>query len=310
MKSLLGISVFLALAQAGLPLPTLEVRPSTSNVSIGERFQVTLEARGASTTTFEFPREINTGSVELTQSRPLSAMASTAVYDAQVFTLGSEARIPEIEVQYKLSDGSTGSVKSPPFPLNVISTLDPSDENPAPADFAPPVPVLVSRAFWISSGLAGLLLVALLALLIRRLRFPKKPVEPRVTPAVSPEEETLTRLQALAAGRSTLEPRTFYIQLIQIVKTYLERRLDAPVLEMTSTETLAFVKAHAWTAPHAVGLRELVTSADLVKFGGSSDASNADRQLQLARELVGRIDRLRRVETEIETRDADRRKTA
>ena len=154
MKSFLGISLFLALAQAGLPLPTLEVRPSTSNVSIGERFQVTLEARGASTTTFEFPREINTGSVELTQSRPLSAMASTAVYDAQVFALGSEARIPEIEVHYKLSDGSTGSVKSPPFALNVISTLDPSDENPAPADFAPPVPVLVSRAFWISSGSA------------------------------------------------------------------------------------------------------------------------------------------------------------
>lgn len=310
MKLFLGVSLFLSLAQAGLPHPSLEARPSTSNISIGERFQVTLETRGASTTTYEFPREINTGSVELIQSRPAGAMATTVVYDAQVFALGSEARIPEIEVRYKLADGASGIVKSPPVPLNVISALDPSDENPAPADFAPPVPVLVTRAFWITSVAASLLLIAGLVLLIRRLRFPKKPVDPSVTPAISPEEEALTRLDALSTERATLEPKAFYIHLIQILKQYLERRLDAPVLEMTSTETLAFVKAHAWTAPHVVGLRDLVTSADLVKFGGSSDASNAERQIQFTRDLVGRIDRLRRVEREIQTHEADRRKTA
>jgi hypothetical protein len=310
LKLFVGVGLFLTLAQAGLPLPTLEVRPSTSNVSIGERFQVTLEARGESTATYEFPKEVNSGSVELILSRPLSAMASIAVYEAQVFALGSEGRVPEIEVQYTLPDGATGIVKSAPIPLNVISTLDPNDENPAPADFAPPVPVLVSRAFWITSGVVGLLLVAGLVMLVRRLRFPKKPVDPHVTPAISPEEETLGRLEALATARAAIEAKAFYIQLIQIVKMYLERRLEAPVLEMTSTETLAFVKAHAWTAPHGVGLRDLVTSADLVKFGGSSDASNADRQIQLARDLVGRIDRLRRAEAEIQTRESGRKKPA
>ena len=79
---------------------------------------------------------------------------------------------------------------------------------------------------------------------------------------------------------------------------------------MTSTETVAFVKAHAWTTPHAVALRDLVTAADLVKFGGSSDASNADRQIQLVRDLVARIDRLRRTELEMQARSQDRRKTA
>ena len=127
MNSLLGVSLFLALAQTGLPLPTLEVRPSTANVSIGEKFQVTLEARGASTTTYEFPKEINSGAVELIQPRPAGPMASVAVYDAQVFALGDEGRIPEIEVLYKLSDGTTGSLKSVPFPLNVVSSLDPND---------------------------------------------------------------------------------------------------------------------------------------------------------------------------------------
>ena len=53
-----------------------------------------------------------------------------------------------------------------------------------------------------------------------------------------------------------------------------------------------------------------MTSADLVKFGGSSDASNAERQIQLVREIVGRIDRLRRAELENQARQQDRRKTA
>jgi hypothetical protein len=306
----LGFSLFLILAQGGLPVPVVEVHPSTANVSIGERFQVTVEVKGDPTTTFEFPGELSTSAVEMKLSRPVSRMASTAVYDAQVFALGAEARIPEIEVRYRSGDGTEGVVKSAPVPLNVISSLDPNEQDPAPADFAPPVPVLVSRAFWIAGGVAGLLAVALLVLLVRRLRLPKKPVEVSMTPALSPEEEAMTRLERLAAARATQDPKIFYIELIQVVKLYLERRLHAPVLEMTSTETMTFVKNHAWTAPHAAGLRDLVTSADLVKFGGSSDASNADRQIQMARELIGRVDRLRRVDQEMKEQDQARRKSA
>ena len=310
MKSFLGISIFLALAQALVQGPILEVRPSAANVSIGERFQVVVEARGPNGTAWEFPKQINDGSVELIQSNPSTALANRVTYDAQVFAIGAEGRIPEIEVPYQAADGSTGSVKSAPVPLNVVSTLDPNEQNPAPADFAPPLPVLVSRAFWVASTIAGLLLIAALVALVRRVRFPKKPVDPTVTPAISPEEEALTALDKLATTRTAVEPKVFYIQLVQILKQYLERRLEGPVLEMTSTETLAFVKTHSWTSPHAVALRDLVTSADLVKFGGSSDASNAERQIQLVREIVGRIDRLRRAELEMQARQPDRRKTA
>jgi len=310
MTSLAGVCLALALAQAGAPAPTIEVRPSTTNIAIGERFQVTVEARGPSGVAFEFPKGISDGSVELVQSNPSTALANVVTYDAQVFAIGAAARIPAIEIQYRSKDGGAGTARSAPLPLNIVSTLDPKEENPAPADFAPPLPVLVSRAFWIASSVAGLLLIAGLVLLIRRLRFPKKPVDPVVTPAVSPEEEALNGLERLATSRTAIEPRAFYIQLVQLLKQYLERRLEAPVLEMTSTETLAFVKAHAWTSPHAAAVRDLVTAADLVKFGGSSDASNADRQIQLVRDLVGRIDRLRRAEIEMQSRSQDRRKTA
>ncbi len=310
MKSFLGASLALVLAQAGILTPTIEVRPSKANVSIGERFQVSVEARGPSGTTYEFPKEISKGSVELIEPKISTSNVGVAVYDAQLFGIGEEGTIPEIEIRYKLIDGSAGSLKSKAFPVNVISNLDPNEKNAAPADLAPPVPVVVARAFWIANGLLALLLIAGMLRLARRLRFPKRVVDPRVCPAVSPEEEALSGLELLAAGRATLEPKPFYIQLVQILKQYLERRLEAPVLEMTSTETLAFVKAHGWTSPHAVALRDLVTSADRVKFGGSSDASNADRQIQLVRDVLARIDRLRQAELEQQARESDRRKIA
>ena len=309
MKSVLGVLLYLAIAQASAPVPTIEVRPRTTNVSIGEKFEVTVELRGPRGATYDFPREISDGSVELIQSQPPTA-DGVAVYNAQVFAMGTDGRIPEIEIQYTSPDGSKGSVKSAPVLLNVVSTLDPNEQNPAPADFAPPVPVLVSRAFWIAGGLAAILVLAGVVLLARRLRFPRKLEDPKVTPARTPEEEAMSALDRLVAGRASRDPKTFYIQIVQILKQYLERRLEAPVLEMTSTETLGFVKNHAWTAPHAVALRDLVASADLVKFGGSSDASNAERQIQFVRDIIGRIDRLRRADLELRSRETDRRKTA
>jgi len=306
----IAASLLLLLAQAGIVAPTVEVRPSTINVAVGERFQVTVETKGAGGLVYEFPGEVSSGSVELVQSNRSSALANRVTYDAQIFAIGAEGRIPEIEIRYRSKDGSEGSIKSAPVPMNVVSTLDPNEQNPAPADFAPPLPVLVSRAFWIASSVAGIVLIALMALLVRRFRFPKKPKDPQITPAITPEEDALNGLDRLSSSRGALEPKAFYIQLIQILKQYLERRLEAPVLEMTSTETLAFVKVHSWTSPHAVALRDLVTSADLVKFGGSSDATNAERQIQLVRELIGRIDRLRRAELDRQTQTPDRRKTA
>lgn len=313
MKFLLGSLLYFALAQADIPAPsapTIEVRASTTNVSIGERFQVTVELRGPDGATYDFPKEIIDASVELIKAEAAQPLARIAVYDTQVFALDSQARIPEITIPYALPDGSKGSVKSAPLALNIVSTLDPNEPNPAPADFAPPMPVLVSRAFWIAAAIAALLVIGLLVFLFRRLRFPRKPKDPSVTPAITPEEEALARLDELAATNAYRQPKTFYIRLVQVLKQYLERRLEAPVLEMTTTETLAFVKAHSWTAPHAVAIRDLITAADLVKFGGSSDATNAERQIQLVRDLVGRVDRLRRTALELEARETERRKIA
>jgi hypothetical protein len=309
MKVSAAASFYFVLAQALVSPLAIEVRPTTTTISLGERFRVAVELRGPAGTTYDFPKEIIDGSIELVQAQPPTADGA-AIYNAQVFALGAQARIPEIEIQYTAPNGEKASAKSAPVLLNVVSSLDSKEENPAPADFAPPVAVLVSRAFWIAAVAASVLVLLGIVFLARRLRFPRKPGDPVVTPAVTPEEDAMSSLDRLAAAPASSDPRLFYIQLVQVLKQYLERRLEAPVLEMTSTETLGFVKNHPWTTPHAAAVRDLVTSADMVKFGGSSDTSNADRQVQLVRDLVARLDRLRRADLELKSREQDRRKTA
>ena len=308
----LAVACFLASApvpHAQTP-PTINVRVSSTNVALGERFRVTLEAQGADGLRFDFPKQVHDGAVEMVAATQPSSRPNEIAYETQLFALGDEARIPELEIRYVGRDGSSGVVRTAAIPLNVITTLDPKEENPVPADYAPPMPVLVSRIFWVAGAALAVLALALLFVIARRLRFPRRPVDPVVTPALSPEEEAFARLDRVASSLGQLDPRAFYIEIIQTLKAYLERRLEAPVLEMTSTESLAFVKAHAWTAPLSAGVRDLVTSADLVKFGGASDVSNAERQIQLVRDVVARVDRLRRAEMEIKVKEVEARKTA
>jgi hypothetical protein len=307
MKSSLVLPLLLVL-QTSAP-PTAEVRIDSTNVSIGDRFAVTIEVTGPDGATYDFPREISTGSVDLRLSTKPGSRPGTATYDAQVFALGDEAVIPDVSISYRLADGTAGSIATSPQKVNIVSTLDPQEKEPAPADVAPPVTVLVARAFWVASSILVLLSIAAFVWLIRKIRFPKKAADPVATPALSPEEEALLDLDKLATGRAAISPRDFYIRITQVLKRYLERRLEAPVLEMTSAETLALIKSQAWTAPHAVALRDLVNFADLVKFGGVSEMSNSDRQIQLVRDVVARIDRLRRAELDIQAAE-EKRKTA
>lgn len=298
MKGSAVLIAALLLGPADGAAPTIDVRPSSANISIGEKFRVTLEAHGSRGLAYEFPRTISDGKIEMIQAPALSTSPDSAVYETQLFALGSDARIPPIEVAYAAPDGSRGVVETAAVPLNPVSTLDPNEKDPAPADYAPPQPVLVSRIFWIVNGIAALLLLVGVVALVRRLRFPRKVSEAVVTPPIVPEEEALTRLAALGANHQRTDAKAFYIELVQILKQYLERRLEAPVLEMTSTEALGFVRAHDWTATHATSIRDLINAADLVKFGGVSDASHAERHIQLVRDVVARVDQQRRAREE------------
>ena len=87
-------------------------------------------------------------------------------------------------------------------------------------------------------------------------------------PELPPDAEALRALDALAAQDLPArgEYRAFYIALTLVAKRYLERRLAAPVVEMTSAETLAFLRGHAHGGELLPIVRDLAEAADRIKF--------------------------------------------
>ncbi len=104
-----------------------------------------------------------------------------------------------------------------------------------------------------------------------------------------PDAEALRSLDALAqAGLlDRAEYRRFYVELTIVAKRYLERRLGAPVLEMTTAETLSFLRAHPQGADLTPGVRDLAEAADRVKFAKAVGLrAECERHLAAVRALV------------------------
>ncbi|MFH1175983.1 MAG: hypothetical protein V1750_01155, partial [Acidobacteriota bacterium] len=121
-------------------------------------------------------------------------------------------------------------------------------------------------------------------------------------PPVAPDVEALSALERLAASPLLAhgELRAFYIALVEIAKRYLERRLDVPVLEMTSTEMVSLLRDRESTRDFAVAARDLLGAADRVKFAcGSAEIVLAERHLAGVRQMIAALEkRLRPVEPE------------
>jgi hypothetical protein len=108
-----------------------------------------------------------------------------------------------------------------------------------------------------------------------------------------PDAEARAALAGLAGAprRTPGEYRELYIALAQIAKRYLERRLGAPVLEMTSTETLAFLRQDERGAPCGSVVRDVTLAADRVKFAnGSATEEQAEHHLRVVAEMIDALE--------------------
>lgn len=295
-------SLLLAAATTAAPSPaptapspvSVKATASKAEVTVGEAFTVDLKATGPAGATFTFPGEAVADAFELrTPSPDPRAEAAPAPepgthrYEAAVFAVG-EAEVPPIPVRYRLPDGTEGEASSEAIALKVVSLLPKDKEQQKLADIRGPLPVGIGRAFWIALVALLVAAAALVAWLVRRRR---KADAPRVVPVpeLPADTEALRALDALLASGllSRGEYRPFYIQLAAVAKRYLERRIGAPILEMTSAETLAFLRGHPHGGDLVPVVRDLAEAADRIKFAkGQGLAQEAERHLAAVRALV------------------------
>ena len=266
---------------------------SKSDVTLGETFTVEVKAMGPTGSAFLFPPSATQEAFELRGLPADSAALAPGVrrYLARLFAVG-EAQLPPIPVRYRLADGRTGEVATAPLPLHVASLLPKDKSEQKLADVRPPVRLAVGAAFWVGLTTAVLLLAAL-AWWIASRRRAVSPAAVAVVPEIEPHEEAARALAALiASGRLAAgEYRPFYIELTAISKRYLERRLGAPVLEMTTSEMLAYLRSSPPAADLASTLRDLSGAADQIKFArGRGLSEEAERHLAAVRALVAALE--------------------
>ncbi len=302
------IGLWIALAMCGVRVssqpapqtaPSVQVSVSQQEVSVGEAFFVQVQASGPPGTTWTFPEQAGDDNVELVSAAPDAAPspgksaapppADTWRYRASVFSV-KDPMVPAIQVRYRLADGSTGAVASAPSALRLRSLLPKDPQARTLEDVRPPLALSIGWPFWVALG-AGLALVSGLLWLALRRRKPAS-VTPAL-PALSAEAEARQALDLLErSGRlANADWRAVYIALTEIAKRYLERRLAAPILEMTSAETLAHLREHAHGDELLVPLRGLMGAADQVKFArGASQLEEAHRHLAAVRALIAALE--------------------
>ncbi|MEP0775866.1 MAG: hypothetical protein HRF46_16105 [Acidobacteriota bacterium] len=267
--------------------------PSATTVTVGEPFTVEVRGEAPASARWGFPPEVVTPEVTL-EKLETSPRPNVAVYRATVFGL-DEVTIPAVTATFEEPDGTRGQVATAPLAIKVSSLLPDDPEEQRLADLRPPVGLPAGAPFWIALGLLLAGLVSAAVWWWRRRRRAAGVTEPTPVPEVPPGEEALGALGRLeAAGLLERgELRAFYIELVAIAKRYLERRLEAPVLEMTSAETFAFLRDHPLAGGLAGRVRELTAAADEVKFaGGPGEQARARRHLEQVRGVVDELERL------------------
>jgi hypothetical protein len=300
------VSPSAAEAEAQASPVSVTATASKAEVTVGEAFAIELKATGPAGTTYTFAGEASADELELRSPvTPKDAPApepGTHRYEATVFALG-ELQIPPLPVRYRLPDGTEGEAASAPLSLKVVSLLPKEEAEQKLADIRGPASVGVGRAFWIV--LAGLLMLvaAIAILLLRRKRQAIAPLA-ATEPELAPDVEALRALEVLARrglpARGELRP--FYIRLSAIAKRYLERRLGAPIVEMTSAETLSFLRAHPHGGELLAVVRDLAEAADRVKFARAEGlVPEAERHLASVKALVAALEAKLRPAPPVET---------
>lgn len=151
-----------------------------------------------------------------------------------------------------------------------------------PNQFYPPKDVQDNPFSWsdwqsiICVGVLLWLMVAALFYLLVRLKQ-NKPIitHIRIIKRIPPHKKALNAIEKIKAERmqTSEDQKTYYTQLTDTIRQYIEERFGFSAKEMTSTEIIDHLQAHGDQTMIAE-LRELFTTADLVKFAKHSTLIN------------------------------------
>lgn len=285
---MVGTSVVLLLASL-LFVPVMYAQSinayvSADSVRVGDRFTLTLVAAHSLEQEPLFPGPQDGEEVfgdltvlELTGrgtaeriDNNVSVQVDSLVYAVTTFALDT-AYVPSIPVFFA-ANGDTTFFASRPIELPVISMVTPDAANIR--DIAPILEF--PRNIWpwiIGLLLAAALIGGLVFYLSRRAPMQEEVVIRAPVPQLPPYEEALKKLRGLEKNANLNDAykiKPYYVELTEILRYYLSRRLNINAMESTSKELMDDVNrlAHKTNLPNEAAylLRRILHVSDLVKF--------------------------------------------
>ena len=250
--------------------PTVEATLDTTTSTVGGRVQLTVTLEHDAGMVVTWPDSLDLAPFEVLDATVLEPerlngrVRSIVRLTLTAFELG-DLEIPSFDVRVAGSDSAaTTTVSTRPIPVTVASVG--GDETGALRGIKGPLSI-PRNWLLVWPWALGLLLVAAAFWLFRRYRARRQP-EPAQAPKTPPRElahEALDRLER-AGLLDRGEIKVHYIEVSDIIRTYIEGRYGIEALELASHEVMAGLQSVDLVPEMRQEFEWFFDECDLVKF--------------------------------------------
>ncbi len=275
----------------------IESRVDRSKITIGDRIRYSVIVTHGDSIQVEMPEYgLNLGAFEILDfedpepQRVDDKIIQTRDFIISTFDVG-EYEIPPVGVRFAaLGDSNWQELKTEAITIEVES-LKPSEEGDI-RDIKPPYEIERNWANIIRISVAAVVLVLIGVLIyyfIRQRRAGKSLIPRREKPPRPPHELALEALDALLQS-DLLEKQAvkqFYIELSDIIRTYIEGRYFILAMEMTTSQLLGHMKSAQIENDVIDMVQTFLEQCDFVKFAKyRPEKEEIESNVKLAYDIV------------------------
>ena len=259
-----------------------------SHVVLGDQFSLVLELDGDSEnelviSPFGLPSDsgleiVNKPVVVLVENGPYRVF-----FSMQAFNIGDYA-LPSIHIRQ-----GTQKINTPTYKLKIHSVKNNSDEPDRIRDIKPPI--LLPIRWWIHV-VWSILGLTFGGGIIWFYFYRYRPIRPAETSVVGklPHEIAYANLDLIENSNwiDAAQFKTYYTQLSQVVRRYLEARYELPFMELPTPSLVVSLKGIGVKKPIWAQIENFLQRADLVKFSELKPNKVEARQLLVdGRKIIG-----------------------
>lgn len=274
--------------------PDVFVKADTQQIRIGEQFSVRVEVIHESYVTLNTPFVLD--SIPALEVIEYSSVDSSQLADGRVSkvqsliltSFDSGAYRVQFPVVYQAGN-QYDTVLSEAFSLMVGTVVIDTTQTFKPIKDPLAIPITIQETLPYLSVLLAVLAVGLGIWFFLKNRKKPEIAPKKYKPIIIPHELAMKRLSQLEGEKRWQqgEIKSYYVELSNIMREYLENRFHILALEATTDEIMQQLSYRLRDVKHEESLRNLLLLADLAKFAKMVPlASENQEAMEEARDLV------------------------